>query len=193
VTFAGPTAIASTFFPTIKFTLPAIQIRGTSPTVGNADVLDQSIPFVTKYDGTNAPCKIEYTHGDGGLVAASTVSATSDGTSSAPTPKPPRRSRRNSGGGRQGRDRSCSDRAPEVRGARPFLPPVHARQHRGRPLEAARTRPSSSTAGTISPKGTPITIRRYEPVTRAVERRRDAIVDDIGDALETAALRAGWH
>jgi hypothetical protein len=24
-------------------------------------VLDQSIPFVTKYDGTNAPMKIEYT------------------------------------------------------------------------------------------------------------------------------------
>jgi hypothetical protein len=61
VTFAGPTAIATTYFPTLKFTLPAIQIRGTSPTVGGPDILDQSIPFVTKYDGTNAPCKIEYT------------------------------------------------------------------------------------------------------------------------------------
>jgi hypothetical protein len=61
VTFAGPVAIATTYFPTIKFTLPAIQLRGTSPTVGGADLLDQSVPFVTKYDGTNAPCKIEYT------------------------------------------------------------------------------------------------------------------------------------
>jgi hypothetical protein len=61
LTFAGPTAIATTFFPTIKITLPAIQIRGTSPTVGGADIVDQSIPFVAKYDGTNAPMKIEYT------------------------------------------------------------------------------------------------------------------------------------
>jgi hypothetical protein len=61
ITFAGPTAIATTYFPTIKFTLPAIQIRGTSPQVGGADLLDQSIPFVAKYDGTNAPFKIEYT------------------------------------------------------------------------------------------------------------------------------------
>jgi hypothetical protein len=61
LTFAGPTAIATTFFPTIKITLPAIQVRGSSPTVDNADLLDQSIPFVAKYDGTNAPMKIEYT------------------------------------------------------------------------------------------------------------------------------------
>ena len=61
VTFAGPTAIATTYFPTIKFTLAAIQIRGTSPTVGGPDLLGQSIPFVAKYDGTNAPMKIEYT------------------------------------------------------------------------------------------------------------------------------------
>ena len=61
LTFAGPTAIATTYFPTIKITLPAIQIRGTSPTVGGADLLDMSVPFVAKYDGTNAPMKIEYT------------------------------------------------------------------------------------------------------------------------------------
>lgn len=47
--------------------------------------------------------------------------------------------------------------------------------------------------GTISPKGTPITIRKYEPVTRAVERRRDEIVEDVGDAIEHASRRAGWH
>ena len=61
VTFAGPTAIATTYFPTIKFTLAAIQIRGTSPQVGGPDLLGQSIPFVAKYDGTNTPMKVEYT------------------------------------------------------------------------------------------------------------------------------------
>jgi hypothetical protein len=47
--------------------------------------------------------------------------------------------------------------------------------------------------GTISPKGTPITIRKYEPVTRAVERQRDHLVEEIGDAIERASHRAGWH
>jgi hypothetical protein len=61
VTFAGPTAIASTFFPTIKFTMSAIQIRGTSPQVGGPDLIDADIPFVTKDDGTNPPLKVEYT------------------------------------------------------------------------------------------------------------------------------------
>jgi hypothetical protein len=61
VTFAGPTAIASTFFPTIKFTMSAIQIRGNSPQVGGPDLLDVDIPFVAKDDGTNPPLKIEYT------------------------------------------------------------------------------------------------------------------------------------
>jgi hypothetical protein len=61
ITFAGPTAIASTFFPTIKFTLSAIQIRGNSPQVGGPDLLDTDIPFVAKDDGTNPPLKIEYT------------------------------------------------------------------------------------------------------------------------------------
>jgi len=61
LTFAGPTAIATTYFPTIKITLAAIQIRGSSPQVGGADLLDQSIPFVAKYNGTDAPMKVEYT------------------------------------------------------------------------------------------------------------------------------------
>jgi phage gpG-like protein len=47
--------------------------------------------------------------------------------------------------------------------------------------------------GTITPKGAPVLIRRFEPITRAVERRRDEIVDDIGDAIEQAARRAGWN
>ena len=60
VTFQGPTAIATTNFPKIVFTMAAVQIRGSSPAVGGADLLDLSVPFVAKYDGTNPPMKVEY-------------------------------------------------------------------------------------------------------------------------------------
>jgi hypothetical protein len=61
ITAAGPTAIATTYFPTLKFTMAAVQIRGSSPQVGGADLLNLSIPFVAKYNGTNAPMSVEYT------------------------------------------------------------------------------------------------------------------------------------
>lgn len=64
ITATHPTAIESTYFPTFKSTFSAIQIRGSSPQVGGADVLDQSVPFVAKDDGTNAPWKAEYTSTD---------------------------------------------------------------------------------------------------------------------------------
>lgn len=60
-TAAGPTAIASTYYPTFKNTFSAVQIRGTTPTVGGPDLLETSVPFVAKYDGTNAPWKVELT------------------------------------------------------------------------------------------------------------------------------------
>jgi hypothetical protein len=60
VTFQGPTAIAASNFPKIVFTLPAVQIRGSSPAVGGPDLLGLSVPFVAKYDGTNPPMKVEY-------------------------------------------------------------------------------------------------------------------------------------
>jgi hypothetical protein len=47
--------------------------------------------------------------------------------------------------------------------------------------------------GTISPRGTDITIKRSEPVTRAVQRQTDTIVDAFGDAVERAADKTGWH
>lgn len=47
--------------------------------------------------------------------------------------------------------------------------------------------------GTIQPRGVPIVFRRYEPITRAVERNRDRIVEHLGDGLEAAARRTGWH
>lgn len=47
--------------------------------------------------------------------------------------------------------------------------------------------------GTISPRGVPITFRPYEPINRAIERRRDAIINHIGDGIEAVARRNGWH
>jgi hypothetical protein len=64
VTAAGPTAIATTYFPTFKNTFSAIQIRGESPKVADADLLALNVPFVVKDDGTNPPWKIEYTSTD---------------------------------------------------------------------------------------------------------------------------------
>lgn len=47
--------------------------------------------------------------------------------------------------------------------------------------------------GTIQPRGVDIRFPRTEFITKAVERHTDQIVDDIGDGIERAALRAGWH
>jgi hypothetical protein len=47
--------------------------------------------------------------------------------------------------------------------------------------------------GTIAPRGTDITFRRAEPVTRAVMREADEIVESFGDAVERAADRTGWR
>jgi hypothetical protein len=62
VTVASTTVIpGSTAFPTMVYTMTNAQLRGTSPTVGGPDLIGLSIPFVVKYDGTNAPLKIEVT------------------------------------------------------------------------------------------------------------------------------------
>jgi hypothetical protein len=47
--------------------------------------------------------------------------------------------------------------------------------------------------GRIEPRGTAITFPRTEFITSAVEERADELLDDIGDGIERAALRAGWH
>jgi hypothetical protein len=51
VTCTHPTAIESGQFPTWTNTFAAVQIRGSSPSVGGADILDTSIPFVAKDNG----------------------------------------------------------------------------------------------------------------------------------------------
>jgi hypothetical protein len=62
VTVASATAIpGSTAFPTMVYTMTNAQLRGTSPTVSGPDLIGLSIPFAVKYDGTNAPLKVEVT------------------------------------------------------------------------------------------------------------------------------------
>jgi hypothetical protein len=39
----------------------------------------------------------------------------------------------------------------------------------------------------------PITFKPTEFITRAAEDHADELVDDIGDGVERAARRAGWH
>jgi hypothetical protein len=47
--------------------------------------------------------------------------------------------------------------------------------------------------GTIRPRGVPIVFPARPVVSEAVDRNTDRIVDGVGDAVETAALRTGWH
>lgn len=47
--------------------------------------------------------------------------------------------------------------------------------------------------GTIRPRGVPITFKRTEFISRAAARQADQLADEIGDGIEAAARRAGWH
>lgn len=47
--------------------------------------------------------------------------------------------------------------------------------------------------GTISPKGSPITIRASGAVTGALRDKEDAIVDRVADAIDKLAVQHGWH
>jgi hypothetical protein len=50
-TATGTVAISGSEFPTFTNTFSAIQIRGDSPQVGDADLVTMSVPFVAKDDG----------------------------------------------------------------------------------------------------------------------------------------------
>lgn len=47
--------------------------------------------------------------------------------------------------------------------------------------------------GTIRPQGVPITFKPRPTVSEAVDEHADGLVEAIGDAVERAAYRAGWH
>jgi hypothetical protein len=46
--------------------------------------------------------------------------------------------------------------------------------------------------GTISPRGVPITFPARPVISEAVDRSTDRIVNEVADAIEQAAHRAGW-
>lgn len=47
--------------------------------------------------------------------------------------------------------------------------------------------------GTIRPRGAAITFPRTEFVTRAAHDNAERLLEDVGDAVERAATRTGWH
>lgn len=46
--------------------------------------------------------------------------------------------------------------------------------------------------GTVNPKGTPITFRRTEFITRAVAENQDRLISGLGDAIDGVARKHGW-
>lgn len=56
--------IASTYYETVKFTVPMIGLTGATPNVTGPDVLSHPMPFNILYDGSSAPITIEYTSTD---------------------------------------------------------------------------------------------------------------------------------
>lgn len=47
--------------------------------------------------------------------------------------------------------------------------------------------------GTISPRGVPIVFPARPVISEAVDRNTDRLVNELGDAVEQAARRTGWH
>jgi hypothetical protein len=47
--------------------------------------------------------------------------------------------------------------------------------------------------GTIRPRGVPIVFPARPVISQAVDRNTDRLVHEMGDAVEQAALRVGWH
>jgi hypothetical protein len=47
--------------------------------------------------------------------------------------------------------------------------------------------------GTIQPRGVPITFPARPVISDAVDHNADRLINELGDAVETAAHRTGWH
>lgn len=59
--------IASSFFSTVKLTLPACKFTGETPVSSLSNLTEQSLPFRALYDGTNPVATLEYTSTDTAL------------------------------------------------------------------------------------------------------------------------------
>lgn len=60
VTWTAATAIEGAFYPYLKATLNNVRFEGETPTVSGPDVLEQKLPFMCLYDGSNGPITVEY-------------------------------------------------------------------------------------------------------------------------------------
>ena len=60
LTFTGPTAIASTFFPTLSILIPVIKYDGETPVVAGPGILTESLPFTGLDDETDNQIQIQY-------------------------------------------------------------------------------------------------------------------------------------
>ena len=57
---AQSTAIAGSYYPTFKVTLPVCVFTGSTPTASLSDLTTIELPFTVLDDGSNAAVKIEY-------------------------------------------------------------------------------------------------------------------------------------
>jgi tail tube protein len=60
LTFTGPTAIASTYFPTLSILVPNIKYDGESPVVAGPGILNTSMPFTGLDDEASNTVQIQY-------------------------------------------------------------------------------------------------------------------------------------
>ena len=58
--FTGPTAIASTYFPTLAVLIPVIRLDDESPTVPGPGILNQTLPFTGLDDETDNQVQLQY-------------------------------------------------------------------------------------------------------------------------------------
>lgn len=65
--FVGPTAIASTFFPTFRIRCPKVYFGGDIPEVSGPDMSKATVPFAAFYDATNGVVSAEYMSTDATL------------------------------------------------------------------------------------------------------------------------------
>ncbi|MCF6376899.1 phage tail tube protein [Nocardioides KLBMP 9356] len=65
--WVGATAIATSYYPTLRFSVPKVYFNGDVPEVGGPDVLKASIPFTAFYDTTNGLVSAAYISTDTAL------------------------------------------------------------------------------------------------------------------------------
>jgi hypothetical protein len=60
LTFTGPVAIASTFFPTLSFLVPNIHFDGETPNVGGPGIINHALPFSGLDDEADNQIQVQY-------------------------------------------------------------------------------------------------------------------------------------